>query len=99
MSRPTHRVKATGVKVFADGYPAAAIEPLTDEAWTEHVRARSWAGVRARRDVLLAESDWTQLPDAPEPTAAAWRDYRQALRDLPEQGDDPDAVTWPAPPA
>ena len=51
--------------------------------------------LRAERDRLLAASDWTQLPDAPltDSQRAAWRDYRQALRDLPETGDD-----WPASP-
>lgn len=49
---------------------------------------------RPQRDQLLAASDWTQLPDAPltDDQRAAWRTYRQALRDLPETGD------WPEPP-
>jgi hypothetical protein len=42
------------------------------------------ANVRAQRDRLLADSDWTQLADAPV-DQAAWATYRQALRDLPEQ--------------
>ena len=51
--------------------------------------------MRARRDGLLFACDWTQLPDAPltEAQRAAWRAYRQALRDVPETGE------WPAPPA
>lgn len=53
-----------------------------------------WAPVRVRRNALLAASDWTQLPDVPEATQLAWRNYRQALRDVPEQGD-PAAVIWP----
>lgn len=37
-----------------------------------------------KRNRLLAESDWTQLPDSPLPDAgrAAWADYRQRLRDM-----------------
>lgn len=52
--------------------------------------------MRGERDALLAASDWVMLPDAPvtEQQRAAWREYRQALRDLPET---PDAV-WPAAP-
>lgn len=38
--------------------------------------------MRAHRDRLLAESDWTQLPDAPV-DRDAWATYRQALRDFP----------------
>ena len=58
-------------------------------------------GVRRRRDALLAASDWTQLPDAALSDAqrAAWRAYRQALRDLPGHPGWPGAITWPAPPA
>lgn len=42
--------------------------------------------IREYRNRLLVESDWTQLPDAPlkEEERKAWKDYRQALRDLPQ---------------
>jgi hypothetical protein len=46
---------------------------------------QKWEFLRLYRDKLLTESDWTQLPDAPV-DKAAWATYRQALRDLPEQG-------------
>ena len=55
--------------------------------------------VRRLRDKLLAECDWTQLPDVPEATKAAWADYRQALRDLTAQDGFPDAIQWPSTPA
>jgi hypothetical protein len=38
--------------------------------------------MRTARNQLLAESDWSQLPDAPC-NRQAWADYRQALRDFP----------------
>ena len=40
---------------------------------------------RSVRNKLLAECDWTQAADAPltDSQKAAWRAYRQALRDLP----------------
>jgi len=45
--------------------------------------------MRLHRNRLLAESDWTQLPDTPI-DRQAWAVYRQALRDFP--------ATWtPAP--
>jgi hypothetical protein len=47
---------------------------LTDEA----VRIIA----REQRDLLLQQSDWTQVPDAPV-NAASWATYRQALRDVP----------------
>ena len=53
--------------------------------------------VRAERDRLLAESDWTQIADAPV-DQAAWAVYRQALRDLPQQAGFPHDVVWPIKP-
>ena len=40
------------------------------------------ARMRLHRNRLLAESDWTQLPDATV-DQTAWATYRQQLRDLP----------------
>jgi len=55
------------------------------------------AQIRAERDRLLADSDWTQVPDAPV-DQAAWATYRQALRDVPEQAGFPEDVVWPSKP-
>ena len=62
--------------------------------------AQAWASLRAERDRRLAATDWTQLPDVPltEEQRAAWQQYRQALRDVPEQPGAPYDVTWPEPP-
>ena len=59
--------------------------PLTDEE------------ARTKRDKLLADTDWTQVLDAPidSATREAYRTYRQALRDLPEQDGFPETITWP----
>jgi len=58
----------------------------------------SWEAVRSSRDQALAESDWRALKDVVLSTA--WKDYRQALRDLPqdhaEANDAADA--FPTPP-
>jgi len=53
--------------------------------------------LRSQRDELLAQSDWTQVADAPV-DAAAWATYRQALRDLPANTVDPRNPTWPTKP-
>ena len=60
----------------------------------------TWDDVRAERDSLLAASDWTQVADAPLTASekAAWADYRQALRDVPQDFATPDDVTWPEAP-
>ena len=57
------------------------------------------ADVRARRNELLAESDWAVMPDSPlsESKKAEWVTYRQALRDLPKNGkpsSDDDPTDW-----
>lgn len=66
-------------------------------------RAEAMDALRARRDQLLRESDWTQMPDAPltPEERAEWAAYRQALRDLPQQAErltDLGALPMPEPP-
>ena len=53
---------------------------------------------REKRNQLLRDSDWTQLPDTPG-DPRAWQAYRQALRDLTSQTGFPWEVVWPVPPA
>ena len=58
------------------------------------------AEIRAKRNQLLAETDWTQLEDSQldEEAQAAMRAYRQALRDIPQQEGFPLSVEWPEEP-
>jgi hypothetical protein len=63
--------------------------PIPDE-WV-------WERLRHRRDALLADSDSRVTPDAPG-DVDAWRTYRQALRDLPANTNDPRQAVWPEPP-
>lgn len=64
------------------------------------------AWLRALRNKKLKETDWMSAQDRPTLTQE-WRDYRQALRDLPENFPNPtyDAinglgnVTWPTEPS
>lgn len=51
--------------------------------------------VRAQRNLLLANSDWSQLPDVPQPLKDKWAIYRQALRDIPLQNGFPNQIIWP----
>ena len=50
--------------------------------------------VRKQRTEKLAESDWTQVADAPV-DKTAWAAYRQALRDITAQAGFPWTITWP----
>lgn len=56
--------------------------------------------LRSERNARLAACDWTQMPDSPlsEGDVAAWRAYRQQLRDLPETLADPRNPIWPTRP-
>ena len=64
----------------------------------DSMREVDWPEVRAARDQALVDSDWRAVKDRVLPTA--WKDYRQALRDLPqdhaESNDAADA--WPVKP-
>ena len=60
------------------------------------------AQARTKRNQFLADSDWTQLPDARNAMgtdkAAEWDTYRQALRDITEQAGFPREIEWPTKP-
>lgn len=63
----------------------------------DRVYVPTWDDIRTRRDLLLANSDYTQVPDWPG-DGAAWAAYRQQLRDLPQTYDAPEDVVWPTKP-
>lgn len=66
----------------------------------ENVRIESqWIKVREQRNSLLAQSDWTTLPDSPlsQEQKQQWIVYRQALRDVTIQPD-PFNIVWPTKP-
>tara|TARA_Y100001951_G_C11154187_1_gene190966 strand:- start:143 stop:385 length:243 start_codon:yes stop_codon:yes gene_type:complete len=64
----------------------------------ETFRDVTWDEVRRARDKALDESDWRALKDVTLPNP--WKEYRQALRDLPQNHDTAnDAVDhWPEAP-
>lgn len=53
---------------------------------------------KAWRNRQLSDSDWTQLADVPLANKVAWATYRQELRDLPSQGNDPKLWVFPTRP-
>lgn len=57
----------------------------------------TWETVRLKRDALLKNTDWTQLPDVPSTLSEKYKSYRQALRDVPQVYSDPTHVMWPSP--
>ena len=58
-------------------------------------RMRQW------RDILLMQSDWTQMADSPlsETKRNEWKVYRQALRDFPDGWTPADTANFPDQPS
>lgn len=57
-------------------------------------------GIRAKRNRLLSECDWTQLPDVTLDSVkrTQWNQYRQSLRDITSQPGFPLQINWPISP-
>ena len=53
------------------------------------------AEVSARRNKLLLDSDWTQLPDIVSDVKDLWTRYRKQLRDISTQPGYPWTIEWP----
>lgn len=71
-----------------------------DYTSVEYIMAK-WNDVRNHRNVLLMESDWTQIPDAPLGffEKLKWKKYRRALRDVPQTIDNPVFFQFPPKPS
>lgn len=70
------------------------------DAKVEIVADAKWEQIRVKREPLMRDTDWTQMPDV-QLTAekkAEFADYRQALRDIPQNVGNPDDVVWPEKP-
>jgi len=78
-------------------FPDAPVPEQPDYNPDEREREQLAKEARDQRDALLADSDWTQVPDAPV-DQAAWATYRQALRDVPQQAGFPEDINWPTTP-
>ena len=71
-----------------------------DTAKDARLLADKWANIRNFRNQDLASSDWTILDDSPLASSKKleWQVYRQKLRDIPKDNDDPDNIEWPTKP-
>ena len=60
----------------------------------------TWDAIRATRDQILRETDWTMTTGATV-DQAQWAAYRQVIRDIPQTYKDktPDDVVWPTQPS
>jgi hypothetical protein len=73
---------------------AATVTPLPDSSDDRLGYAK------ALRDILLAETDWTQASDAPlsQVQREAWAAWREAVRGVPDADDGSGTIAWPSPP-
>jgi len=62
------------------------------------VRDVDWEFVRYHRNQLLNDTDWRAVKD--RTMSQPWKDFRQALRDLPQNFESANdaADNWPQPP-
>lgn len=76
------------------------LEVQVDEDLLAAKIENQWLAFREERNRRLAECDWTQVTDVPliAQDKATWATYRQALRDLPENTEDPANPVWPEKP-
>ena len=94
----------------AQAWQSRSAPPTPYYKWTiakkwELDSERVFINLRIARDNLLAESDWTQIPDnqLSDSKKAEWATYRQALRDVPANAkadlSTPDGFGWPTKPS
>ena len=77
--------------VFTDTADTTAAEQ--EAAYKASKDAEQAKSVRTSRDDKLTETDWRFRSDMTP--SQAWKDYCQALRDIPAQAGFPWTVTWP----
>jgi hypothetical protein len=83
-------------------------KPNNGNYWDFDYSNKVWIGnsqiastqITDKRQILLQQSDWTQLPNGPltAEQQQAWAVYRQELRDITSQSGYPFNVIWPTPP-
>ena len=77
-----------------------AARDAEEKAWADGALARAQATLRARRNQLLAETDFYAISDVT--MSDDMKTYRQALRDLPSGKDTVEKcenATWPTKPS
>ena len=91
-----HNINGNRVQFTAEEEAARDAE---EQAWADAAPARALADLRAKRNRLLAATDYYALSDVT--MSDDMKTYRQELRDLPEGKDTVDKcnnVTWPTKP-
>lgn len=69
--------------------------------WSEITNGEKWHWINAHINRKLSDCDWTQLPDSGLSMLKRleWQVYRDELRSIQDDFDNPDDVVLPEPPA
>ena len=92
---PTQKLSIVDAYVDSGKAYSVKVESTTSEEQTT-ITNQQWSNIRLQRDKLLQATDWRASSDST--LSDAWKNYRQALRDVPTQSD-PFNITWPEQPS
>jgi len=103
---PNEKIEELGIFEQAIEDHKNEIQRLKDEEDRKESERDYWKEFRIRKNALLTDSDWTQSRDVLLDNDQEWKDYRQTLRDLSDNIDDPKFLVldpnhsdWPTPPS
>ncbi len=86
--------QSQGWIAIPDGFGVG--DSYSNGTFTKASEIVTWDDIRLQRNVLLAETDWRFRSDMTP--SQAWKDYCQALRDIPSTFAHPKDVVWPVKP-
>tara|TARA_B100001741_G_scaffold60948_1_gene47969 strand:+ start:776 stop:1213 length:438 start_codon:yes stop_codon:yes gene_type:complete len=92
---PTQKLSIVDAYVDSGKAYTVKVESTTTEEQTT-LTNQQWSSIRLQRDNLLKNTDWRASSDLT--LSDDWKNYRQALRDVPTQSD-PFNITWPTAPS
>ena len=92
---PTQKLSIVDAYVDSGKAYTVKVESTTTEEQTT-LTNQQWSSIRLQRDNLLKNTDWRASSDLT--LSDDWKNYRQALRDVPTQSD-PFNITWPTEPS
>ena len=92
---PTQKLSSVDAYVDSGKAYSVKVESTTSEEQTT-LTNQQWSSIRLQRDNLLKNTDWRASSDLT--LSDDWKNYRQALRDVPTQSD-PYNISWPTMPS
>ena len=84
-----------------DNLPEEYTEEQYNQEYSRQEEIVATEKLRAERNKRLTDCDWVTLKaySTQKVVPKAWRDYMQALRDLPANTEDPENPVWPVAPS